>query len=271
MAGPPEYLEVRDEFYKESQGAILVFDVGSRPSFEGLARWLEEARGCGAPRDMVVCVAGTKADAPAGLRRVGEQEAREWAAARGLGYFEVGDQRFGSAGDGSRRELLPHSYAHSHRSWLQGGRDKLPTPMAKTRLDPLTALDHLGGNSGVRPDRRFGDGPVCHAVCAGAGVLVQRAPGRGGMRGRRGGRRRGRAGSGHQLLGATARACLHAQRPWLAGRAGRRGPASLPSRPLPGQNSRLTRSLSLASKGEHGRHATSRLSKREGRVTEGRN
>ncbi|KIY96103.1 putative DnaJ subfamily C member 27-B [Monoraphidium neglectum] len=89
MAGPDDYLEVRNEFYRDTQGALLVFDVGSRVSFEALPRWLDEARCCGAPRDMVVCVVGTKADAAPASRRVPEQEARDWALARGLRYFEV--------------------------------------------------------------------------------------------------------------------------------------------------------------------------------------
>jgi GTPase SAR1 family protein len=44
---------VRNEFYRDTQGALLVFDVGSRASFESLGRWLEEAAAHGAPRGMV--------------------------------------------------------------------------------------------------------------------------------------------------------------------------------------------------------------------------
>jgi GTPase SAR1 family protein len=36
MAGSPEYLEVRNEFYKDAQGVVLAFDVGDRGSFERL-------------------------------------------------------------------------------------------------------------------------------------------------------------------------------------------------------------------------------------------
>jgi GTPase SAR1 family protein len=39
----PEFFEVRNEFYKDTQGAILVFDVTNRESFEGLDNWLAEA------------------------------------------------------------------------------------------------------------------------------------------------------------------------------------------------------------------------------------
>jgi GTPase SAR1 family protein len=53
LAGPPAYLEVRNEFYKETQGALLVFDATNRPSFEALGSWLQEAQRCGAPHNMV--------------------------------------------------------------------------------------------------------------------------------------------------------------------------------------------------------------------------
>ena len=52
LAGPLEYLEVRNEFYKDTQAALLVFDVTNRASFEALSGWLEEARQYGAT-DMV--------------------------------------------------------------------------------------------------------------------------------------------------------------------------------------------------------------------------
>jgi DnaJ family protein C protein 27 len=53
LAGPPAYLEVRNEFYKETQGALLVFDATNRPSFEALGSWLQEAQRFGAPQNMV--------------------------------------------------------------------------------------------------------------------------------------------------------------------------------------------------------------------------
>ncbi|GBF91615.1 hypothetical protein Rsub_04355 [Raphidocelis subcapitata] len=92
MAGAPEYFEVRNEFYRDTQGALLVFDATSRQSFESLAGWLDEAAANGAPPGMAVVVAATKCDAAAGPRRVGEREARDWAAERGFGYFEVSAQ-----------------------------------------------------------------------------------------------------------------------------------------------------------------------------------
>jgi DnaJ family protein C protein 27 len=34
LAGGEEYFEVRNEFYKEAQGCILVYDVNNRASFQ---------------------------------------------------------------------------------------------------------------------------------------------------------------------------------------------------------------------------------------------
>lgn len=37
-------MQVRNEFYKDTQGALLVYDVTNRASFEALSDWLIEMR-----------------------------------------------------------------------------------------------------------------------------------------------------------------------------------------------------------------------------------
>lgn len=37
-------MQVRNEFYKDAQGVILVYDVSHRSSFDGLGEWLVEMR-----------------------------------------------------------------------------------------------------------------------------------------------------------------------------------------------------------------------------------
>merc|ERR1719231_1184747 len=52
----PEFFEVRNEFYKDTQGAILVYDVGNRESFEELDDHLAEASRFGASSiPIIVC------------------------------------------------------------------------------------------------------------------------------------------------------------------------------------------------------------------------
>ncbi|XP_064652282.1 dnaJ homolog subfamily C member 27-like [Lineus longissimus] len=97
MAGHHIFYEVRNEFYKDTQGALLVFDVSDRASFEALEHWLGEMRNeIGNLSEMesiffVVC--GNKTDKK---REVDEAEGRIWADSKGFHYFESSAQ----TGDG---------------------------------------------------------------------------------------------------------------------------------------------------------------------------
>ncbi|KAG7377264.1 DnaJ sub C member 27 [Phytophthora pseudosyringae] len=85
LSGLPEYLEVRNEFYKDTQGGILTFDVSSRKSFEALDSWLREAGKFGAGKfPCILC--GNKIDRP---RAVSEDEGRAYAHSKGFEYFET--------------------------------------------------------------------------------------------------------------------------------------------------------------------------------------
>eukprot|EP00026_Physarum_polycephalum_P012794 Phypoly_transcript_13127.p1 GENE.Phypoly_transcript_13127~~Phypoly_transcript_13127.p1 ORF type:complete len:218 (+),score=20.06 Phypoly_transcript_13127:145-798(+) len=87
LAGHPCFLEVRNEFYKLSQGIILVFSVVARQTFEGLDVWQQELHKYGGLEDSFVAVCGNKIDL--GKRVVTEEEARNWAQSRGFMYFET--------------------------------------------------------------------------------------------------------------------------------------------------------------------------------------
>ncbi|WAR15929.1 DJC27-like protein [Mya arenaria] len=83
-------VKVRNEFYKDTQGAILVYDVADRASFESLDHWLLEMQneiGNQADHDnVVICVCANKTDKK---RQVDETEGRLWADSRGFQYFET--------------------------------------------------------------------------------------------------------------------------------------------------------------------------------------
>ncbi|XP_059154937.1 dnaJ homolog subfamily C member 27-like [Physella acuta] len=90
MAGHPIFYEVRNEFYKDTQGAILVYDVSDKASFTSLDYWMEELTneiGNKSELDsIVVCVCGNKTDLK---RQVDESEGQLWADARGFHFFET--------------------------------------------------------------------------------------------------------------------------------------------------------------------------------------
>ena len=97
VAGGDEYVEIRNEFYRDVQGAILVYDVTSRASFNALDSWIEEATAHGA-KDPIVTVVANKADKKP--REVSEAEGRAWANHHGMLFAEA------SAKDGAGVQQL---------------------------------------------------------------------------------------------------------------------------------------------------------------------
>ncbi|XP_043918330.1 dnaJ homolog subfamily C member 27 [Protopterus annectens] len=95
MAGHPFFYEVRNEFYKDTQGVILVYDVSQKESFESLDAWLTEMKQEIGPHGSldtsVFAVCANKIDC--GKRRiVDESEGRLWAESKGFYYFETSAQ-----------------------------------------------------------------------------------------------------------------------------------------------------------------------------------
>lgn len=86
LAGGEEYAEIRNEFYKDAQGGLLVFDVGARGSFDALDAWWKEACALGAGEARYV-LCGNKTDAD--KRAVSAEEGARFAAQHGWQYFET--------------------------------------------------------------------------------------------------------------------------------------------------------------------------------------
>lgn len=88
FSGHPLFYEVRNEFYRDVQGVLLVFDLSNRRSFETLDYWLNEMKKELNTKfsSVLVFVVGNKTDSK---RTVDENEARLWANIRGYQYFET--------------------------------------------------------------------------------------------------------------------------------------------------------------------------------------
>eukprot|EP00768_Dysnectes_brevis_P008127 gnl/Dysnectes_brevis/7185_a11807_453.p1 GENE.gnl/Dysnectes_brevis/7185_a11807_453~~gnl/Dysnectes_brevis/7185_a11807_453.p1 ORF type:complete len:209 (+),score=10.60 gnl/Dysnectes_brevis/7185_a11807_453:68-628(+) len=98
--GLPEYASIRNEFYKDVQGLLLVYDQSSRPSFAVLQRWLEEVRTHQHPeRSPVLYVIAAKGDQPA---RVKPAEGKRFADKISASFFTVSAQ----SGDGITRMFM---------------------------------------------------------------------------------------------------------------------------------------------------------------------
>eukprot|EP01031_Cornospumella_fuschlensis_P026904 gene26904-32511_t len=87
LSGHSEFFEIRNEFYKDAQGCMLVYDLSSRESFEECDVWLAEAAKYGLNiREIPIALCANKVDKK---RVVSEDEGRAFAQSRGLVYFET--------------------------------------------------------------------------------------------------------------------------------------------------------------------------------------
>ena len=86
MSGDDSYFEVRNEFYGDTDGFLIVFDMSSRESFTQIGRWLDEAKRYGADVSLSV-LCGNKCDSP--KLAVSAQEATEYAQKLGIPFFET--------------------------------------------------------------------------------------------------------------------------------------------------------------------------------------
>jgi DnaJ family protein C protein 27 len=90
LAGDPAFLDIRNEFYDDTQALILVFDVCRAESFKNLELWLKEARKycSGEFKPLVSVLCGNKIDLNK-RRAVSAEVASAWAAKHGFKYYET--------------------------------------------------------------------------------------------------------------------------------------------------------------------------------------
>jgi Ras-related protein Rab-2A len=86
-AGQESFRSITRSYYRGACGALLVFDVTNRSSFQSLQGWLEDARqNCNVP--ITVMLVGNKADLES-KRQVPKEEALQFANEKGLAYIET--------------------------------------------------------------------------------------------------------------------------------------------------------------------------------------
>ncbi|CEJ81637.1 Putative Ras-related protein RABB1b [[Torrubiella] hemipterigena] len=85
-AGQETYKSVTRSYFRGASGALLVFDLSRKQTFEHVTDWLNDLRQIAEP-DIVVILVGNKADLTQqanNKREVTRQEAEEWAKRNGV-------------------------------------------------------------------------------------------------------------------------------------------------------------------------------------------
>ncbi|KAL1746513.1 ras family-domain-containing protein [Schizophyllum fasciatum] len=86
-AGQERYRAITAAYYRGAVGALLVYDISKRGSYENVQRWLKELRDH-ADSNIVIMLVGNKSDLKH-LRAVPTDEARAFAAENGLSFIET--------------------------------------------------------------------------------------------------------------------------------------------------------------------------------------
>ncbi|KAE9602852.1 hypothetical protein Lal_00049678 [Lupinus albus] len=86
-AGQERYRAVTSAYYRGAAGAMLVYDITKRPTFDHIPRWLEELRNH-ADKNIVIILIGNKSDLE-DQRDVPTEDAKEFAEKEGLFFLET--------------------------------------------------------------------------------------------------------------------------------------------------------------------------------------
>ncbi|KAL9332565.1 hypothetical protein ACSQ67_002175 [Phaseolus vulgaris] len=86
-AGQERYRAITSAYYRGAVGALLVYDITKRQTFENVQRWLRELRDH-ADSNIVIMMAGNKSDLNH-LRAVSTEDAESLAEREGLSFLET--------------------------------------------------------------------------------------------------------------------------------------------------------------------------------------
>mmetsp|Transcript_6166 Transcript_6166/g.11024 ORF Transcript_6166/g.11024 Transcript_6166/m.11024 type:complete len:236 (+) Transcript_6166:179-886(+) len=89
-AGQERFHSLGPIYYRDAKGAILVYDITDRPSFDRVRKWTKELRKMvGDSTKICITIVGNKLDLERQSRAVDSQEARKYAQSVGAAYLEV--------------------------------------------------------------------------------------------------------------------------------------------------------------------------------------
>jgi GTPase SAR1 family protein len=86
--GQERFSVMTASYYRGAQGALLVYDVGNRDSFEHVKQWYDRARQLGG-EDLEVLLVGNKSDIAVPQIEVPTEEGAALAGELGIGFIEA--------------------------------------------------------------------------------------------------------------------------------------------------------------------------------------
>ena len=128
-AGQESFRSIARSYYRDAAGALLVYDVTRRDTFQHLQRWLQETRQFSNPA-ICITVVGNKIDLTS-RRAVQATEGRQFAQDNGLGFIEASAKTSEGVDDAFLR-LADRIYEKLENGMLISR----PSVMGEMALDP---------------------------------------------------------------------------------------------------------------------------------------
>ena len=86
-AGQEKHVAMAKSYYKNADGAVLVYDIANRKSFEKLSFWVKEIKE-NSPEDIKIILLGNKKDLKK-EREIPIMEGKNWAKDHNLYFMEI--------------------------------------------------------------------------------------------------------------------------------------------------------------------------------------
>lgn len=126
-AGQERYRAVTSAYYRGAVGAMLVYDITKRQSFDHIPRWLEELRNH-ADKNIVIILIGNKSDLES-QRAVPTEDAKEFAQKEGLFFLETSAMEATNV-DNAFSTVLTEIFYIVNKKTLVAGEEKTNGPPA---------------------------------------------------------------------------------------------------------------------------------------------
>ncbi|ESR58019.1 ras-related protein RABA3 [Citrus sinensis] len=139
-AGQERYRAVTSAYYRGALGAVVVYDITKRQSFDHVARWVEELR-AHADSSIRIILIGNKSDL-VDMRAVSAEDAVEFAEDQGL-FFSEASALNGDNVDTAFFRLLQEIYGAVSKKELECGNGKVDGPpmLAGSKIDVISGAD----------------------------------------------------------------------------------------------------------------------------------
>lgn len=128
-AGQERYRAITSAYYRGAVGALLVYDISKKGTFENVERWLKELKDH-ADANLVVMLVGNKSDLKH-LRAVTTDEGSAFAAANSLSFIETSALDATNV-EGAFRAILSEIYKLGAKGPIQGGKGEFAPASAQT-------------------------------------------------------------------------------------------------------------------------------------------